>query len=94
MAELSAELCDLYVQLIHPRIAPGGVSPDLPEGQSCDVLSELLLCCRGGRRCSGFFCFVTAKCRCRNSGTSGKYWINSVCVYLGTMVDTQKEGLS
>lgn len=31
-------------------------------------------CCQGGRRCSAFFCFTAAKCRHRNSGTSGMYW--------------------
>jgi len=43
VAELSAELRDLCVQLIQPGTAPGGVSADPPEGQSCSVLSELLL---------------------------------------------------
>lgn len=50
-------------------------------------------CCQGGRRCIAFFCFTAAKCRHRNCGTSGMYWINSMCVYLRTMVDTQNEGL-
>lgn len=92
MSQLGAELHDLYMQLFQSAFAPGGVSPDLLRGRV--ALSSLsCCCCRGRRWCSGIFCFTAAKCKYRNSGASGKYRINSVCLYLGITVDAQNEGL-